>query len=682
MNTLPSSPFKNQPERSGGGASRKTHRLHLEFTADQVAMLTFDHPDKAANIFDEATLEEFARALQALPKLGATGLVLLSAKPNVFVAGADLNALAGASSEALNRMISRGQEIFQTLADLPIPKIAAIHGACVGGGLELALACDVRLASDDAATKLGLPETQLGIIPAWGGSTRLPRLLGLPKALELILGGKLLSGSQARKLGLVDAVMPQERLRDEALRRIARPFPKRRSHWLTNNALSAALIGGLVRRRTMKETRGHYPALGEAIAVVTQGARGSVVDSLTREREAILRLRETDAAKNLLRLFHLQESAKKKRYAPSIRLSDLPEIERTAVIGAGVMGAGIAQWFSARDFPVVLRDLDPQRIAAGLSTVRKLYDEAVRKRIMPASLARRRSDLITPSADPISLRHCDLVVEAAIENLAVKQRIFADLCTRTRPDTILATNTSALLIGQIGDAPGVTHPERMIGLHFFNPVSRMKLVEVVVTERTSPEVVEQTLRFVRGIGKLPVVVRDSPGFLVNRILMPYLIGAGRLVEQGHAPSIIDEAMRDFGMPMGPLRLLDEIGLDVAQHVAATMSEAFGERFSCPAVLTEMVSAGHLGKKSGQGFYNYSLKTDGTTVIAPEPGHRLSKHEIAIMLADLMATEAQRCLDEKVAASADEIDFAMILGTGYAPFRGGPLTDAANRATHA
>lgn len=682
MNTLATSPCKTQFERTGGGASKKAHRLHLTFTTDQVAVLTFDHPDKAANIFDEATLEELDRALKALPKLGSTGLVILSAKPGVFVAGADLNALSGANPEQLDRMIARGQEIFQTLADLPIPKIAAIHGACVGGGLEMALACDIRLASDDPATKLGLPETQLGIVPAWGGSTRLPRLLGLPKALDLILTGKLLSSGHARKLGLVDAVMPRERLHDEAIRRIAQPIPKRRSHLLTNNAISAALIGELVRRRTRKQSRGNYPALNEAIAVAKSGVTGLVADSLTREREAILRLRETDAARQLLRLFSLQESAKKKRYDASIDVSRLPEISHTAVIGAGVMGAGIAQWLSARDLPVILRDVDPGRVATGLTTVRNLYAEAVRKRIIPASQARRRFDRITPSADPVSLIHCDLIVEAAVENLAIKQRIFADLCSRTRPDTILATNTSALPIGQLGHAPGVTHPERIIGLHFFNPVSRMKLVEVVVTEQTSPEAVERALRFVRGIGKLPVVVRDSPGFLVNRILMPYLIGAGRLVEDGHTPHEIDEAMLDFGMPMGPLRLLDEIGLDVAQHVAHTMSEAFGERFACPRVLTEMVDAGKLGKKSGQGFYSYQTK--GTTPKAAnhKPNNALSAEDISTLLADLMAGEAQCCLDEKIASSADEIDFAMILGTGFAPFRGGPLTDAATRRQHA
>lgn len=682
MNTVPISPCKTQFERAGGGASRKAHRLHLTFTADQIAVLTFDHPDKAANIFDQATLEELDRALKALPKLGATGLVILSSKPGVFVAGADLKALGEASPEKLEHMIERGQEIFQSLADLPVPKIAAIHGACVGGGLELALACDVRLASDDPATKLGLPETQLGILPAWGGSTRLPRLLGLPKALELILTGKLLSGGHARKLGLVDAVMPRERLHDEAIRRITQPIPRRRSHWLTNNAISAGLIGRLVCQRTRKQSRGNYPALEEAIAVATSGVSGSIADSLTRERDAILRLSETEAAKQLLRLFSLQESAKKKRYDASIDLTKVPEITRTAVIGAGVMGAGIAQWFSARDLPVLLRDLDPARVSSGLATIRSLYAEAVRKRIMPASLARRRFDRITPSADPVSLVHCDLVVEAAVENLAVKQRIFADLCSRTRSDTILATNTSALPIGQLGEATGVTHPERIIGLHFFNPVSRMKLVEVVVTEQTSPEVVERVLRFVRGIGKLPVVVRDSPGFLVNRILMPYLIGAGKLVEDGHTPHDVDEAMLDFGMPMGPLRLLDEIGLDVAQHVAHTMSEAFGERFACPKILVEMVAAGKLGKKSGQGFYNY--RTKGTTPKATdrETDKALSSPEIATLLADLMATEAQSCLDENIAASADEIDFAMILGTGFAPFRGGPLTDAATRRTHA
>ncbi|MEX2578542.1 MAG: 3-hydroxyacyl-CoA dehydrogenase NAD-binding domain-containing protein [Verrucomicrobiales bacterium] len=653
--------------------SEPSRRLHLDLTEANVGVVTFDHPDKAANIFDEPTLNELNVALNASLCLRVKGLVFVSAKPSIFIAGADLDSLAKAPDEELERLIEKGQRVFQRIAEMPFPTVAAIHGACLGGGLELALACDRRLASDDKTTKIGLPETMLGILPAWGGSTRLPRLVGLPKALDLILGGKQLAPKHARKLGLVDAVVPKERLRQAALDSIEQEAPKRPTRFLSNNPLSAMVIRRVALRNVLKKSRGNYPALEEAVEVVTRFGSGGIEESLRREREAVLRLARTDAAANLMRVFGLQERAKKFRYAPDVDLASLPQIERTAVVGAGVMGSGIAQWLSARGLPVVLRDIDPERVAAGMKSVRKLFDEAVRKRIFTAHEASRRLDLVSPSEVPVPLFNCDLVVEAAIENLEVKKKIFADLCRRTSPETILATNTSALPVSSLCDAPGVTEPGRIVGLHFFNPVSRMKLVEVVVTNRTSPEVVERVLRFVRGIGKLPVVVKDSPGFLVNRILMPYLIEAGRLVDNGYTPKAVDDAMLEFGMPMGPLRLLDEVGLDVAAHVTATMREAFGDRFDLPTVLDRLVEEGRLGKKTGHGFYRYE---DGKAVPAeaetPLPG-LMPSSEISKRLASLMVEESRRCLDEGVVEHGDDIDLAMILGTGFAPFRGGPVT---------
>jgi len=644
-------------------------------TDSRIALITFDHPDKSANIFDGTTLYELDLALRAIVKLKATGLVFLSSKPAVFIAGADLETLGGTRGDDLRHLVERGQHLFSRIADLGVPTVAAIHGACVGGGLELALACDRRIASDTEVTRLGLPETLLGILPAWGGSTRLPRLIGLPKALDLILSGKLLAPKHALKFGLIDEVIPREHLRSRALAILNEPAMERRTHFLTNNPLSAAVIRFLARRGVIKKTRGNYPAPLAAIDVLTRAVSGSPETSFIREADAVVRLAGTDTAKNLMRVHFLQESAKRFHFDKSVDLNFLRPIHRTAVIGAGVMGSGIAQWFAARNHPVILRDIDPTRVAAGMRTISKLFQEAAEKRILTRHEAGRKLDLVAPSASPVSLHRCDLIVEAAVENLEVKKTIFADLCLRTSPDTILATNTSALPITDLCAATGVTHPDRLIGLHFFNPVSRMKLVEVVVTEFTSPETVERTLAFVRSIGKLPVVVKDSPGFLVNRILMPYLIEAGRMVDEGIAPAKIDEAMLDFGMPMGPLRLLDEIGIDVASHVADTMSAAFGERFAIPGILTRLLEAGHLGKKSGRGFYddkggrNDSLPASGETQQTP------SGPKIAARLVGLMVTEAERCLSEGIVRSADEVDFAMILGTGFAPFRGGPLTYA-------
>ncbi|MDF1823488.1 MAG: 3-hydroxyacyl-CoA dehydrogenase NAD-binding domain-containing protein [Verrucomicrobiales bacterium] len=657
----------------GGGKRRLPHVLHLEIGKDNIGTVVFDRPGKSANIFDEATLDELKIALKAVESLRPKAVIFKSAKPTIFIAGADLDSLAGATKENLQHLIEKGQEVFQQVAALPMPTLAAIHGACLGGGLELALACDQRIASSDRSTRIGLPETLLGIIPAWGGSTRLPRLIGLPKALGLILSGKAFTAKHAGKLGLVDAVVPAERLLEVSEARVLTK-PERKRFFLTNNCVSGFVIRVLTKRRLLKKTRGNYPAGEAAVEVVTRGASGSIVRSLLREQEAVQRLAGSDATKNLMRLFRLQERARKFRYAPDLEERSFAGIERTAVIGAGVMGSGIAQWFSARGFPVILRDIDCSRVSAGMESVRRLFESAVRKRILTKHESMRRLDLVTPSAEPVSLGRCDLVVEAAVENLAIKKKIFADLCERSAPDTILATNTSALPISELCTADGITHPERIVGLHFFNPVSRMKLVEVVVTVHTSPEVVERVLAFVRKIGKLPVVVKDSPGFLVNRILMPYLIEAGHLVDGGVSPEVIDEAMLDFGMPMGPIRLIDEVGLDVAAHVAVTMRESFGDRFELPRVLTRLVKEERFGRKVGHGFYTYGKGrvTGGAALPGKAPSSAIAPGDIANHLAGLMVKEAKLCLAEGIARDADDIDLAMVLGTGFAPFRGGPL----------
>ncbi len=650
---------------------RRQRRLHLELLGD-VAVIHFDRPDKAANLIDAAFFDELETALRAVRRLQMKGLVFLSAKPAVFVAGADLATLGAMSGEALEAVAERGQRVFNEIAALDIPTIAAIHGACLGGGVELALACDRRIASEDARTTIGLPEVQLGILPAWGGSTRLPRLIGLPRALDHILKGKPVPAKQALRLGLIDEVVPPERLRERALVLLAKGRRKRKRFWFVNHPLSAWAIRMLTKRRLLRRTRGHYPAPFQAFEVVTRGASGSLAKSLHREREALVKLADTPAAKNLMRLFFLQEHAKRSRHDVSIDPKTLTPITHTAVVGAGVMGAGIAQTFASKGFPVILSDLDPARVASGVKQVRSLFDEAVRRRILGKHEAARDYDRLSPTATPVPLHRCDLVVEAAVEDLAIKKRIFADLCARTSPATLLATNTSALPIRDLALAVGVTHPERILGLHFFNPVSRMKLVEIVVTEFTSGESVERALAFVKSLGKTPLVVKDSPGFLVNRILMPYLIEAGRLVGSGVPVAGIDEAMLAYGMPMGPLRLLDEIGLDVAAHVADTMSKTFGERFAIPAILRQRLDAGALGKKAGRGFYHYEKGRETAEVFAAQDAALIPAGEIAERLVALMREETGRVLDEGIVSRPEDIDLAMILGTGFPPFRGGLL----------
>lgn len=656
-----------------------TTSTRLERAEDGIARLIFDRPDSSANIFDEATLTGLDGHLASLEQSPPTGLILTSAKRSIFIAGADIKSiLSNPDPGEIERLIKLGQDVFQRLAELRFPTVAAIHGACVGGGYEITLACDYRVASPDSCTKIGLPETNLGILPGWGGSTRLPRLIGLPKALDIILGGKTVPAAYAKKLGMIDEVAPKENLVVLAERMIARGKRKSGGHWFFNSRPVSGLLKGRVGKKVQAKTRGNYPAIPKALEVVTKGLRSSVTEALALERQAINELAATPAARNLIRVFFLQERARKQVYAEG--LTGLPPVERAAVVGAGVMGAGITQWLTSRGLPVTLTDIGPDQLAKGMATIDKLYREGIKRRIFTRTSAQRGMDRVSPVTGAAQLHRVELVIEAAVETLDIKKKIFHDLDQRTPPDAILATNTSALPISEI--AAATSRPDKVIGIHFFNPVHRMQLVEIVVGEQTSPETVQRTLSFVQGIGKLPVISKDRPGFIVNRILLPYLIEAGRLFDNGANIETVDRAMLDFGMPMGPLRLIDEVGADVALHVAATLHASFGERLSVPPILQKLVDAGMLGRKSGKGFYRYGGK--GGEVPNPEARALCRQtdgtpadQKLQERMAGLMAAEAKHCLDEGIAASADDIDFAMIMGAGFAPFRGGPLTYAAS-----
>ncbi len=663
--------------------------IHRHVTDDGVCVLTFDRPDSAANIFDRATMSELDAQLDFVESnADLKGLVLASAKKSIFIAGADLTTLAKARGDAeLTEMIEAGQHTFNRIAALKIPTVAAIHGACVGGGCEITLACNYRLASPDKATKIGLPETMLGILPAWGGSTRLPRLIGLPKALDIILAGKTLASKPALKCGLIDEIVPREYLVEKAVKLITkrgsslriRPTPMR--HRLVNNFLAAQLIARKVEKQLILKTRGHYPAVLKALNVVTDGISRGVPASLALERDAFLELARTDACRNLIRIFFLQERAKKLTApgAGEARAETKAKAEpaqQIAVIGAGVMGAGIAQWASSRELRVILRDINPEAVAKGLAGIGKLYEQGVKRHALTRVEARAGLDRISPAATEVPLRTADIVIEAAVERMDIKKQLFQRLDHLAGPRTILASNTSALSISELASA--TTHPERVVGIHFFNPVHKMQLVEIVVGRQTAPEVVARSLSFVQQIGKLPVVVKDSPGFLVNRILMPYLIEAGYLFEHGARVEDIDEAMLDFGMPMGPLRLIDEVGLDVCNHVAADLASKFSDRMQAPGVLPKMMKDGLLGKKSSRGFYLHGGKKDGD--VNPQIDQYAHDSACAALSRDLlrnrmvllMVNESARCLEEGVVAEARDVDFGMILGTGWAPFLGGPL----------
>ena len=550
-------------------------------------------------MFNDALLKSLAEIVENVSAdRQCCGIIFNSAKPTVFIAGADIKQLsAPGSDDRLEAMITAGQETFSRIAALKVPTLAAIHGACLGGGYELCLACDYRIATDDRSTRIGLPETSLGIVPAWGGCTRLPRLIGLPSALDIILGGRRLPAQSAIRRGMVDEVVPKEHLPRTANRAIRREMPQRKKFTMLNSSLASGIIASRARKQTLAKTQGNYPAITRALDVVTEGVRGSLENALRLERNAIIELARTPECHSLMSLFFLQERSKKLRVLKDAKPAAVGDV---AVVGAGVMGSGIAQWLSSRGNHVILRDINEEQLQKGLKAISGVYRDGVNRHVFNRVSARQGMDRVSPSAVAVPLQRTDLVIEAAAEVMDIKLKIVAELGDLTRDDTILATNTSALSLGKIAEATRI--PERVVGLHFFNPVHRMQLVEVVLAEKTAPEVADKAVRFVQAIGKMPVVVKDSPGFLVNRILMPYLIEAGALFERGASTSDIDKAMLKFGMPMGPLRLLDEVGIDVAQHVGRYLGSCFPGRMAMPALLDGMVDSGTLGRKTGSGFY--------------------------------------------------------------------------------
>jgi 3-hydroxyacyl-CoA dehydrogenase / enoyl-CoA hydratase / 3-hydroxybutyryl-CoA epimerase len=675
-----------------------TARMIRRETGDnQICVLTFDRPDSGANIFDAATLDELNEQLDAVEKdASLRGLVFASAKKSIFVAGADLKTLLqGAKTGEMREFIERGQQVFNRLANLRIPTVAAIHGASAGGGYEVALACDYRVASDAPATRIGLPETTLGLIPAWGGCTRLPRLVGASEAAEVILKGRLYSAQEAMKLGLVDEIAPRDQLLDAAREKLSdgkRPSPGASHPPLTGQGEPRGVAGGEGRKNA-------NTAPARALEIITQTLSISADESLRLELDGIADLGKTESTQNLIRNFFLAEKYKKgtSRMPPE-------KIVHAAVIGAGVMGSGIAQWLSSRGVTVILRDVAREQIDRGLANIEKVYADGVKRGLISEEKAKQGRSRICGSTAPMELRDVQFVIEATSEKMEVKKEVFRELAMEAGPKTIVATNTSALPVSELADV--TVSPERVIGLHFFNPVSRMKLVEVVIAKQTSDETRDRSLDFVRQIGKVPVIVRDSPGFLVNRVLFPYLLDAAELFESGVDWERIDGALVEWGMPMGPLRLIDEIGVDITIDIGNTLEKAYGQRDHVPTILLWLRDQGMLGRKTGAGFYKYEGKkqtpneslaqwrrglsatgwirrgehggpegAEGPNIPPDshrDPRLRLNQEGLTQRLIFLMVNEAARCVEEGVVDSAEDSDYGMILGTGFAPFRGGPL----------
>lgn len=631
--------------------------IRREIGDDGICVLTFDRPESGANIFDGPTMQDLRGQMDVIEKEPSLkGVIVTSAKKSIFIAGADLKTLLKqAQTGEMRAFIAEGQKVFNRLAALKVPTVAAIHGACAGGGYEITLACDYRIASNDPATKIGLPETTLGLVPAWGGATRLPRLLGPDVAAEVILKGKLYGAKEALELGLVDEVVSKEELLEAARKKLAegkrKPAPKQSG--MTVDA---------------PKTLGNA-APGRAHEIIKRSGDSSVEESLAMEVDAISELGATDATQNLIRNFFLAD-----KYRKGTSKAPPAKITHAAVIGAGIMGSGIAQWLSSRGVSVILRDVDSAAIDRGLANIDKTYGDAVKRGLMSDTAAKEGRARIIASTQPGMMRDVQIVIEAASEKLEIKKKIFADLAASTSETALLATNTSALPIDELASSTG--SPARVVGLHFFNPVSRMKLIEVVVGRQTSDDARERALGFARQIGKIPVLVQDSPGFLVNRVLFPYLLDAAEMFQAGVSAEEIDRALLAWGMPMGPLRLIDEIGIDITVDIADTLEKAYGARDRAPEILRKMYEAKMLGRKSGGGFYKHEGKqqtpNEALQEWRQESGENFGAENITNRLTFLMVNEAARCLEEKVVASPEDADYGMILGTGFPIFRGGPL----------
>ena len=633
----------------------------MQVDAAHIVWLGINRKQATVNTINDEVLDELNGLLHDISKLThAKGLIIYSLKSKGFIAGADVNAFAHFDSPAKAvDFLRKGQAVFAYLEALPIPTVAMIDGFCMGGGLELALACNYRIATDDKNTRIGLPEVMLGIHPGWGGTVRLPKLIGGFHALsDVILTGSALSSSRAKQLGIVDDVVPLRQLMRAATYYIHHTPPKHKPSFLqslTNYSWSRLLIAKLMRKMVAKKVRKeHYPA-PYAVIDLWEKEGGFDERAYLKEADSVEQLiTKSDTASNLIRAFLLRE--RMKGFAKG---SDF-QAKHVHVIGAGVMGGDIAAWCALRGIHVTLQDKSYEQIAPAIGRAHQLFKKKLRKpRLIQAAADRLISD-----PEGFGIARADVIIEAVFENLEVKQAIMKQVEAQAKSDAIIATNTSSIPLDEISEA--MKNPKRLVGIHFFNPVSRMELVEVVSSTKTTEEIRQHACAFVNQIGRLPLPVRSSPGFLVNRVLMPYLMECVQLLNEGYSAESVDAAALSFGMMMGPVELADTVGMDVCLAVAENLTSHFGG--TVPEKLRQMVKDGKLGRKSGEGFYRYK---DGRPVkqkVTDTSGYKEIEHRLILR----MVNEAAACLREGVVADADLLDAGMIFGTGFAPFRGGPM----------
>jgi 3-hydroxyacyl-CoA dehydrogenase/enoyl-CoA hydratase/3-hydroxybutyryl-CoA epimerase len=677
---------------------------HQDSIEGGILRVRIDQEGRSVNAFSVAVLDELAELIASVRRDPTIrGVVFKSAKPGAFIVGADVTELKDLRGAEVARSLSqKGQKIFKDLSELPVPTVALISGSCLGGGLEFAMACTYRVADDDRRTLLGLPEVLLGLIPGWGGTVRLPRLVGLEDALGMILTGEMVNGRQARSKGLIHDVVPTEALDhvgEEIIRRhpVAagslssekssqskpvfspprRPLHKRLTEM--GNVMRKLTIN-IANKRVQARAHGQYPALTKAIEVIRAGMLVSPDAGFAAESSAIAELAEHPVTVECMRLFFLREDAK---LPPSdLKLPIKPDsVQHAAVLGAGAMGAGIARILAEKGVWVRLKDIKPDFVARGMDIIRKMTASDVSRRRATPRQAEITLDHISPTTDYRGLKNADIVIEAVLEDIAIKQQVFRELADATGPRTVLATNTSSLLVRDI--AAGIPHPERIVGLHFFNPPHQMRLVEVVRTHQTSPEALATALAVVAKLGKTAIVTGDCAGFLVNRLLTPYMNEVGYLLMEVADPMEIERAAVRFGMPMGPLELTDLVGIDVAAHVAENMHKAYGSRME-PAPIwarlkelrQQQKGTTKLIEKTWRGKRRLNpLVARVIAQIRKERGlgRSVPSHDAIVeRLVYPVINEAARVIDEKIIEKPDHIDLAMVFGTGFAPFRGGPL----------
>jgi 3-hydroxyacyl-CoA dehydrogenase/enoyl-CoA hydratase/3-hydroxybutyryl-CoA epimerase len=658
------------------------------------AVLTIDLPGEPVNKLNAQVKGEFEAALTALRDDPAVrALVIVSGKPDTFIAGADIEEFTRlATREEFTRLSREGQEMLQRLDDFPKPVVCAIHGACLGGGFELALACDWRIATDHPKTQLGLPEVQLGLLPGAGGCQRLPRLIGLSAALGIIMPGKTEQGSKAFRLGMVDELVPQSILLDTALKaadRLAgaelqpRPSPARPPKGglmgaiFDRTALGRRFVYWKARKDTLAKTGGHYPAPIAALEAVRAGLEQGGAAGYAVEHRLFGELAATDVSRKLIGIFFATTALKKDDGLPPGTTAKPRAIGRLGVIGSGFMGAGIAGTaVSSAGVDVRLKDTELPRVGKGLKAATDILSGRLKRRRITRYEFDRLSALLSGGTDSASFARADLVIEAVFEDLEVKRQVLADTEAATRPETIFATNTSTIPIADI--AANAARPDRVLGMHFFSPVDRMPLLEIIPTPKTSPETIVTAVHFGRRMGKTVIVVADRPGFWVNRILMPYLNEAGHALAEGVPIEVLDRVMTRFGFPVGPVTLLDEVGLDVGAKAAGVMHAAFGDRLKSSSPLARMLEDKRLGRKNGRGFYLYpkgkKAGPDETVYdllgVRPQPPADTTAIEQRLVYA--MLNEAAMAVGEGVVRSPRDGDIGAIFGIGYPPFRGGPL----------